>query len=232
MCSKMFGKHCQKRTECWLSGFSANPTLFTPIQRSIQLFESHLICRLQFFFFFRVWKRLRILSFGSSEYLHTCRLVLNYLDSTSYWSPWSSYSPCSATCGSGYKSRTRQCFSHTSSYPQCVGLDKDLLPCYLDPCDGTEYTCLCLYGSQPVLCPLQCHLSVCLSFYVFENVFSSLCYVCHSMCSKMYFHLSVTSVILCVRKCCIFISLCVCHSMCSKMYFHLSVMSVILCVRK
>lgn len=54
------------------------------------------------------------------------------------WSPWGTYSVCSATCSGGKKVRFRTC---TDPPPQsggkdCIGPNEEQIPCNTDPCPG------------------------------------------------------------------------------------------------
>ena len=50
-----------KTRKCWLPAFSRFPTIISPLQRQISIFQSHLFCRLQML---SIWTNLKI-----------CRLV-------------------------------------------------------------------------------------------------------------------------------------------------------------
>jgi len=53
------------------------------------------------------------------------------------WSCWTDFSVCSATCGQGYKIRTRHCEAEIagSSYTiPCYGSNQEQLPCKLKDC--------------------------------------------------------------------------------------------------
>ena len=55
------------------------------------------------------------------------------------WSTWSQWAACSATCGSGFQRRTRNCSSPAPANggKPCVGNAEDLRVCTLRPCPGT-----------------------------------------------------------------------------------------------
>lgn len=49
------------------------------------------------------------------------------------WSDWGSWSPCSATCGEGYKSRSREC--KNTDTKKCVGAALEKTKCTAKPCE-------------------------------------------------------------------------------------------------
>ncbi|XP_068081375.1 hemicentin-1 isoform X2 [Anabrus simplex] len=54
------------------------------------------------------------------------------------WSHWSAWSPCSATCGSGNKQRSRECNNPPPRYggAECRGENLEILQCTLRSCDN------------------------------------------------------------------------------------------------
>ena len=60
------------------------------------------------------------------------------------WGDWSAYGTCSATCGGGQQSRTRQCNNPAPAHggDPCDGLDEESQNCNEDPCPG-EYKPSC-----------------------------------------------------------------------------------------
>ena len=59
----------------------------------------------------------------------------------SSWKPWGSWSPCSATCGTGSRSRNRECSTDAdtrsgSAVPPCVGEGEEQEMCQTKPCQG------------------------------------------------------------------------------------------------
>jgi len=54
------------------------------------------------------------------------------------WSEWSVWDECSATCGQGQRSRTRECNNPTPAYGgrMCDGDSRDLDTCNVRPCPG------------------------------------------------------------------------------------------------
>jgi hypothetical protein len=55
-----------------------------------------------------------------------------------HWTDWSSWDPCSVTCGNGTKERTRTCSNPAPSNggADCVGTNKDNDGCNEAVCDG------------------------------------------------------------------------------------------------
>lgn len=58
------------------------------------------------------------------------------------WSCWTSWSPCSASCGGGHYQRTRSCTSPVPSPGEdiCLGLHTEEALCSTEACPGTECT--------------------------------------------------------------------------------------------
>lgn len=54
------------------------------------------------------------------------------------WGTWTTWTPCSETCGSGIQERHRECSSprpeHGGLY--CQGSDSERQPCHLADCEG------------------------------------------------------------------------------------------------
>jgi len=69
-----------------------------------------------------------ILCSGPSVDTSTCKLP----NMCPEWSQWSAYSACSATCGSGTRSRTRTC--SPLGEPRCPGAAKQIQACKLEDC--------------------------------------------------------------------------------------------------
>ena len=68
------------------------------------------------------------------------------------WSPWSSYTSCTRSCGTGNKSRYRTCNSPLPSNggSACTGLSKETVHCHTQacPCSGSHcpgYYLYCIY---------------------------------------------------------------------------------------
>ena len=62
-----------------------------------------------------------------------------------YWGPWSSFSPCSKTCGDGFRTRTRACFSDGESSQTCEGPSQESQDCNWGECGEG------LWGSNIIL---------------------------------------------------------------------------------
>nr|XP_013189092.1 unnamed protein product [Amyelois transitella] len=98
---------------------------------------------------------------GPHDQLETCHNVECTQDGG--WSGWSSWGPCSQTCGAGKRSRTRSC---TRPIPSgggndCMGLRTETGPCNLVPCEVFLHSVAVLNGESFVQ-------------YNFENMQSSL----------------------------------------------------------
>ena len=54
------------------------------------------------------------------------------------WSPWTTWSSCSATCGDGTRERSRQCDNPPPSLGgnDCAGSDSEVDNCNKEPCPG------------------------------------------------------------------------------------------------
>lgn len=81
------------------------------------------------------------------------------------WGDFSDWSTCSVTCGEGYKSRKRECFSSSDvkkqiSTDHCVGKDVEIQPCDITTCPGTNE--LLLIGNKTFV-----YLSICFTFTVY-----------------------------------------------------------------
>lgn len=52
------------------------------------------------------------------------------------WGPYSAFTPCTASCGNGTKTRIRQCDNPAPKYGgnPCVGEPEDTTHCYERPC--------------------------------------------------------------------------------------------------
>ncbi|XP_074654579.1 SCO-spondin-like [Tubulanus polymorphus] len=50
------------------------------------------------------------------------------------WEPWSSWDPCSHTCGNGTKTRTRKCYGQAHGGEACPGSNTDTAFCYIRSC--------------------------------------------------------------------------------------------------
>jgi len=64
-----------------------------------------------------------------------CHLFFNsmtegHLLSGEKWMQWTNWGPCSMSCGTGTRVRTRQCINLAA----CSGIDKDVAPCHQPPC--------------------------------------------------------------------------------------------------
>ena len=57
------------------------------------------------------------------------------------WSPWSSWSPCSVSCGQGVRMQGRECRGRKWQGPKfkglCRGVSKRLQVCHKEPCSST-----------------------------------------------------------------------------------------------
>ena len=64
------------------------------------------------------------------------------------WSPWTEFTECSVSCGSGIKSRTHECFHDHSLLPdtRCEGSNKEIRVCNTDLCPRVQTTCYCPDG--------------------------------------------------------------------------------------
>ena len=64
-----------------------------------------------------------------------------YLLVDGLWVSWSTWSQCSATCGSGTQFRTRKCLFIPSGAPHgknCTGLGSDQQTCNTNACPGKQ----------------------------------------------------------------------------------------------
>jgi len=50
------------------------------------------------------------------------------------WGPWSAWSTCTATCGTGIRIRTRQCNSTLEKGAPCDGEANEVENCNVQPC--------------------------------------------------------------------------------------------------
>jgi len=93
----------------------------------------------------------------------------------SYWTQWSEFGPCSATCGTGIKVRTRDCTSKDLS--KCPGPDKEEESCEVQPCDSSG-SCALLKDNPSVKCyDYAVRFSFCESYknYMQQNCAKSCC---------------------------------------------------------
>ncbi|XP_032220680.2 transmembrane protease serine 6 isoform X2 [Nematostella vectensis] len=76
------------------------------------------------------------LCLGSARQVAACNTQPCATAINGNWSPWSSFSPCSKSCGRGLQSRTRQCNNPSPSNggSPCVGLAKEQKDCNLRGC--------------------------------------------------------------------------------------------------
>ena len=56
------------------------------------------------------------------------------LESTGGWGSWSSFSPCSSTCGGGTRTRTRECKDSTDGGAECPGESSETEACNTEEC--------------------------------------------------------------------------------------------------
>ena len=56
------------------------------------------------------------------------------LESTGGWGSWSSFSPCSSTCGGGTRTRTRECKDSTDGGAECEGESSQSVTCNTEEC--------------------------------------------------------------------------------------------------
>jgi hypothetical protein len=79
------------------------------------------------------------------KYIFTIAVALR---ADGQWTDWTEYGACSATCGDGYKSRTRFCAAPTpkAGGAECVGADFDIQSCAAGvSCELTITTSGCEY---------------------------------------------------------------------------------------
>ena len=55
-------------------------------------------------------------------------------ESTGGWGSWSSFSPCSSTCGGGTRTRTRECKDSASGGAECPGEPSETEACNTEEC--------------------------------------------------------------------------------------------------
>ena len=68
-----------------------------------------------------------------TKYLSSLRHYLE-LESTGGWGSWSSFSPCSSTCGGGTRTRTRECKDSTDGGAECPGESSETEACNTEEC--------------------------------------------------------------------------------------------------
>ena len=56
------------------------------------------------------------------------------LESTGGWGSWSSFSPCSSTCGGGTRTRTRECKDSANEGAECPGDSSQTETCNTEEC--------------------------------------------------------------------------------------------------
>ena len=56
------------------------------------------------------------------------------LENTGGWGSWSSFSPCSSTCGGGTRTRTRECKDSTDGGAECPGEPSETEACNTEEC--------------------------------------------------------------------------------------------------
>lgn len=98
---------------------------------------------------------------GQHDQLEVCEN--NQCSSDGGWTGWSSWGPCSQTCGAGRRSRTRTCTRpqpHGSGL-QCVGQKIETGSCHLNPCETLPHVVAIFHGDSSL-------------YYNFENKHASL----------------------------------------------------------
>ena len=70
---------------------------------------------------------------------HLCMSSISMRDSlelasTGGWGSWSSFSPCSSTCGGGTRTRTRECKDSTDGGAECPGEPSETEACNTEEC--------------------------------------------------------------------------------------------------
>ena len=81
------------------------------------------------------------LCFGFNENTITCN-TQNCPSLVCQWSTWSSFSPCSKSCGSGAKQRIRHKLIQESNGGVCHGSNENTIPCGTEKCPGKS-CCQC-----------------------------------------------------------------------------------------
>ncbi|XP_059078557.1 uncharacterized protein LOC131877019 isoform X1 [Tigriopus californicus] len=86
------------------------------------------------YFQFGIRKHINIPIVSENEVFRPCSLVLDSVNGN--WAPWNSWSPCSATCGTGAQSRNRRCENPipTESGLKCNGSEFETTSCHIQDC--------------------------------------------------------------------------------------------------
>ena len=73
-------------------------------------------------------------------------LCFKYI-SVNYFTQWSSWDPCSTTCGKGKSRRTRKCMLEVDDPRKCIGPRTDIIICHNNniPCPGWYFIEIILY---------------------------------------------------------------------------------------
>ena len=66
------------------------------------------------------------------NYISMCHSL--ELESTGGWGSWSSFSPCSSTCGGGTRTRTRECKDSSNGGAECPGEASQTETCNTEEC--------------------------------------------------------------------------------------------------
>ncbi|XP_053623959.1 uncharacterized protein LOC128682928 [Plodia interpunctella] len=103
---------------------------------------------------------------GPHDELETCQNVECIQNGG--WSGWSSWGPCSQTCGAGKRSRTRSCTRPVPSGNgnDCMGPRTEAGPCNLVPCEGYTHSVAVLNGESFLHYNFENKRSVLFHFYV------------------------------------------------------------------
>lgn len=80
---------------------------------------------------------------GSSQEYETCSLPACDLDG--YWTPWTSWSQCTVSCGGGTRDRIRECVGPYGNGQICLqaNITQEIVRCSVLDCPAGKYWCYC-----------------------------------------------------------------------------------------